>query len=277
MRKTTRKKYNRINKKRVFILICLIMLVIFEIVAFRNSRANKIIDIAASIIDDEKNIDTEYISLEAINSGESGYALILPEYVNNKKIDSYKSRELFYKNIAVLSQNPDSIFVKKTVKLDLFEVLDGVKISKEEKNKKIDEVVKLLEIENILDMHPYDLSGGEKQKAALGKILLLDPELLILDEPTKGIDNFYKGKIIELLKDLKEKGTTIIIVTHDIEFAAEVSSRCSMFFDGNIISIGEPVKFFSENNFYTTSANKISRDILKNIVTYEDIIRNIEN
>ena len=195
----------------------------------------------------------------------------------NKKIDSYKSRELFYKNIAVLSQNPDSIFVKKTVKLDLFEVLDGVKISKEEKNKKIDEVVKLLEIENILDMHPYDLSGGEKQKAALGKILLLDPELLILEEPTKGIDNFYKGKIIELLKDLKEKGTTIIIVTHDIEFAAEVSSRCSMFFDGNIISIGEPVKFFSENNFYTTSANKISRDILKNIVTYEDIIRNIEN
>ncbi len=89
MRKTTRKKYNRINKKRVFILICLIMLVIFEIVAFRNSRANKIIDIAASIIDDEKNIDTEHISLEAINSGESGYALILPEYVNNKKIDSY--------------------------------------------------------------------------------------------------------------------------------------------------------------------------------------------
>lgn len=193
----------------------------------------------------------------------------------NKRIDNYKTRELFYKNIAVLSQNPDSIFVKKTVKLDLFEVLDGVKISKEEKNKKIEEIVKLLEIENILDMHPYDLSGGEKQKAALCKILLLEPEVLILDEPTKGIDNFYKGKIIEILKDLKEKGTTIIIVTHDIEFAAEVSTRCGMFFDGNIISIGEPVKFFSENNFYTTSANKISRDILKGIVTYEDIIKNI--
>lgn len=193
----------------------------------------------------------------------------------NKKIESYKSKELFYKNIAVLSQNPDSIFVKKTVKLDLFEVLDGVKISKEEKKKNVDKIVRLLEIENILDMHPYDLSGGEKQKAALGKILLLEPKLLILDEPTKGIDNFYKGKIIKILKDLKEKGTTIVIVTHDVEFAAEVSTRCGMFFDGNVISMGEPIKFFSENNFYTTSANKISRDILGNIVTYKDILNSI--
>ncbi|WP_294360068.1 ABC transporter ATP-binding protein [uncultured Clostridium sp.] len=193
----------------------------------------------------------------------------------NKKIESYKSKELFYKNIAVLSQNPDSIFVKKTVKLDLFEVLDGVKISKEEKKKNVDKIVRLLEIENILDMHPYDVSGGEKQKAALGKILLLEPKLLILDEPTKGIDNFYKGKIIKILKDLKEKGTTIVIVTHDVEFAAEVSTRCGMFFDGNVISMGEPIKFFSENNFYTTSANKISRDILGNIVTYKDILNSI--
>ena len=193
----------------------------------------------------------------------------------NKKIESYKSKELFYKNIAVLSQNPDSIFVKKTVKLDLFELLDGVKISKEEKKKNVDKIVRLLEIENILDMHPYDVSGGEKQKAALGKILLLEPKLLILDEPTKGIDNFYKGKIIKILKDLKEKGTTIVIVTHDVEFAAEVSTRCGMFFDGNVISMGEPIKFFSENNFYTTSANKISRDILGNIVTYKDILNSI--
>lgn len=193
----------------------------------------------------------------------------------NKKINSYKSKELFYKNIAVLSQNPDSIFVKKTVKLDLFEVLDGVKISKEEKARKVNEITKLLEIEDILDTHPYDLSGGEKQKAALCKILLLEPEVLILDEPTKGIDNFYKKKIIKILKGLKEKGVTIVIVTHDIEFAAEVSSRCGMFFDGNIISIEEPTKFFSENNFYTTSANKISRGILEEAVTYEEIIKNI--
>ena len=93
MRKTTRKKYNRINKKRVFILICLIMLVIFEIVAFRNSRANKIIDIAASIIDDEENLDAEEIILEASNSGNSGYFVILPEYINNKRIDSYIIKE----------------------------------------------------------------------------------------------------------------------------------------------------------------------------------------
>lgn len=92
MKKTTRKKYN-INKKRIFILISLIMLVIFEIVAFRNSRANKIIDVAASIIDNEGKLDVEQISLEASNSGSSGYFVVLPEYINNKKVDSYIIKE----------------------------------------------------------------------------------------------------------------------------------------------------------------------------------------
>lgn len=89
MKKTTRRKYNKLNKKRIFILICLMMLVIFEIVAFRDSRASKIIDITASIIDSAENLETQQIALQATNTGKSGYAIVLPEYVDNKKIDSY--------------------------------------------------------------------------------------------------------------------------------------------------------------------------------------------
>lgn len=96
MRKTSRKRYNKINRRKIFVLICLIMLVIFEIVAFRNSRANKILEITASIIDDAENIGTEQIRLEATNLGASGYSLVLPEYINNIKVDSYiiKQKEM---------------------------------------------------------------------------------------------------------------------------------------------------------------------------------------
>lgn len=193
-------------------------------------------------------------------------------YYKAKNILKYKAKELFYNNLGVLPQNPQCLFVKKTVMLDLLESLDGIKISKDNKNEKILEVSNVLGINKILKMHPYDLSGGEMQKVALAKILLLEPKVIILDEPTKGIDNIYKNKLIDILSMLKSQGKTIIIVTHDIEFAAQISDRCAMFFDGNIVSLGKPKEFFSENNFYTTAASKISRGIFKNTVTCNQII-----
>ena len=87
-----------------------------------------------------------------------------------------------------------------------------------------------LEITHLLDRHPYDLSGGEQQRAAIGKVLLLEPRLLLLDEPTKGIDAWSKRQLGNLLKDLRRQGITVLMVTHDVEFAAEVSDRCGLFF-----------------------------------------------
>jgi len=177
--------------------------------------------------------------------------------------------------IALLPQNPQNIFVKSTVKQDFYEVLSKTKLSDETKEAKVMEIAKFCEIETLLNRHPYDLSGGEQQRAALCKILLLKPKILLLDEPTKGLDAHFKKKLINILNKLKESGMAIVMVSHDIEFCAENADRCGMFFDGNIISEDIPRKFFNEKTFYTTAASRISRGIIENAVLNEDIIKSI--
>lgn len=193
--------------------------------------------------------------------------------INGKNINNLSSKELYDSNVITLPQNPQSIFIEKTVKQDLIEVFQGKNIDKEEVLEKIRAVAEFLEISNLLEMHPYDLSGGEQQRAALGKILLLEPKILLLDEPTKGIDNFFKEKLGKYLKELCNKGMTVIMVSHDIEFCAKFSTRCAMFFNGSIVTTNYAKKFFVGNNFYTTAANKMSRHKFINAVTSEEVIK----
>lgn len=192
--------------------------------------------------------------------------------IRGKKINKYKGKELYKHNIALLPQNPQTVFLKSTVKEDYKEIGKVMGYTKEEINTYTEEIVEMLSIKELLDKHPYDLSGGEQQKVALGKILLLKPKILLLDEPTKGIDAFSKKVLYDILLGLKKQGVTIIMVTHDVEFAAVASDRCGLFFDGEIISTDRPVEFFSNNSFYTTAANRISRHMYNNAITCEDVI-----
>ena len=137
---------------------------------------------------------------------------------------------------------------------------------------KIRDMKEKLGISSLAEKHPYDLSGGEAQKCALAKILLSEPKILLLDEPTKGIDAHAKLMLKELLFRLKNDGVTVIMVTHDTEFAAIASDRCALFFDGEIISPTSPRRFFSGNDFYTTAASRISRGIFENAVTVDDVV-----
>ena len=183
-----------------------------------------------------------------------------------------KIKSLYDGLLGVLPQNPQSVFVKKTVYLDLMEILSDKKLAKEEKEQKVQNISALCRIENLLDSHPYDLSGGEQQRAALAKILLMEPEILILDEPTKGMDAHFKEEFADILLDLKANGVTILMVSHDIEFCAEYADRCALVFDGSITSIDTPREFFKGKNFYTTSANRMARTKLPDAVLAEDII-----
>ena len=183
--------------------------------------------------------------------------------VFGKPVEKYKSSELFQNCLAMLPQDPKSLFVKKTVREDLAEM------SKDEE--KIKEVASLCEIESLLDSHPYDLSGGEQQRSALAKVLLTEPRLLLLDEPTKGIDSFFKEKLADILCRLKQTGITIVMVSHDVEFCAKYADYVSMFFDGQILTTDTPRRFFGANSFYTTAANRMSRHVFQGAVTAEDV------
>lgn len=105
---------------------------------------------------------------------------------------------------ALLPQNPQSLFVCDTVKEELLEAFEGTSIQKSEQNIKIQEIAEFLEINTLMDKHPYDISGGEQQRVALGKVLLLEPDLLLMDEPTKGLDNLLKMKFGSYLSGLPQ-------------------------------------------------------------------------
>ena len=182
-----------------------------------------------------------------------------------KPAEKYRERERFRGCLAMLPQDPKSLFVKKTVREELEEM--------RKEPEKIAEVVKVCRLEDRMNVHPYDLSGGEKQRAALAKVLLTEPKLLLLDEPTKGMDSFFKETFAEILLELKKRGVTVILVSHDVEFCARCADLVSMFFDGQILSTDTPRRFFGANSFYTTAASRMSRGIFENAVTAEDVIR----
>ncbi|MEG2001334.1 MAG: ATP-binding cassette domain-containing protein, partial [Evtepia sp.] len=159
-------------------------------------------------------------------------------------------------SIVALPQNPQALFLHKTVALEL----------------KDETFLSLCQLEPLLSVHPYDLSGGEQQRLALAKVLERNPRILLLDEPTKGLDAEFKAVFAQILKQLQNDGVTIIMASHDVEFCAQYASRCALFFDGNIVSEGEPRHFFAGKSFYSTAANRMARHLLPNAILAEDVI-----
>lgn len=193
--------------------------------------------------------------------------------INGKKITDYKQNELYINNLAFLPQDPSALFLSKTVYEDLLETCGTMKLDKNTAKSRIDEIVGVLGIADLLKSHPYDLSGGEQQKAALAKVLLLNPQILLLDEPTKGIDAYGKHTLAKIIENLKQNGITVITVTHDIEFAAFCADRVGLIFDGDMVSVDTGNRFFSQNSFYTTAASRISRDYFLSAVLCDDVVK----
>ena len=192
--------------------------------------------------------------------------------VFGRRLKDWKRAELFRGGMAMLPQDPLNLMVKKTVRGDLEEMLDGRGLTAEQRTAAVREVAALTDIVPLLDAHPFDLSGGEVQRAALAKVLLNEPRLLLLDEPTKGLDAFFKEKLAALLRSLTARGTTVLMVSHDIEFCASYADRCALFFDGDAVTTNPPRRFFASNSFYTTAANRISRGLFENAVTVEEVV-----
>lgn len=183
--------------------------------------------------------------------------------VFGKLLQAYKGR-LFDGCLSMLPQDPKCIFVKQTVLDDLKEMSGNME--------KIQKIARLCQVDHLLQAHPADLSGGELQRAALAKVLLTQPKLLLLDEPTKGLDSFFKQSFASILGQLCREGLTVVMVSHDVEFCAEYADMVGMFFDGQLLASNTPRKFFGSNSFYTTSAARMSRSTFQNAVTAGDVI-----
>ena len=186
---------------------------------------------------------------------------ILKPYSGNilvfgRKLKEYRNQSLYKECLALMPQDIQTVFLRNTVREEL-------------EDAGADPSSLPFDLTPLLDMHPYDLSGGEQQLAALAKVLALRPKILLLDEPTKGLDAASKKMIRTLLRTLTQSGITVVVVTHDVEFAAECADRCALFFWGEIISSAPPEEFFSENSFYTTAASRITRGHFERAVTAE--------
>lgn len=183
-----------------------------------------------------------------------------------KRLGDYTQHELYAGLLAALPQNPAALFSRDTVEEELREMppVPGAPAPRD--------VAELLGLTHLLGRHPYDLSGGEQQKAAFAKVLLRAPRVILLDEPTKGLDARFKREFGGLLKSLAQKGAALVVATHDVSFAAETATRCALFFDGAVVCEDDPAAFFAGNSFYTTAANRIARRVFPDAVTCEDVM-----
>ena len=179
--------------------------------------------------------------------------------VFGKKIQEYKNQSLYRDCLSLLPQDVQTVFLCSTVREEL-----------KDAGAAVEELP--YDISYLLDKHPYDLSGGEQQMVALAKVLATKPRLLLLDEPTKGLDAYARRGITNILRRLQREGMTIVAVTHDVEFAAGLADRCALFFRGEVVSEDVPRTFFAENSYYTTAVNRMTRGWYDGAVTMEDAL-----
>lgn len=170
-----------------------------------------------------------------------------------------------------LAQNPLLYFSQDTVMEELLHMARYAGLPEPEAQRQIAPLLDLFRLHEVKGSHPLDISGGQQQKLALAMVLLPAPDILLLDEPTKGLDPEAKELLAGLLKQLRAAGKSIVMVTHDVEFAAKQASRCAMLFDGGITAEGPPKIFFSANYFYTTAVNRMLRDWQPQALTIEDV------
>ncbi|OLS40315.1 ABC transporter ATP-binding protein [Bacillus sp. MRMR6] len=196
---------------------------------------------------------------------EQGKLLYNGIFTNTKKTNEIA------KVVGYLPQNPKLFFIQDTVEKEIQETM--LKWGIHDKSE-VSQLIEELGISHVLSRHPYDLSGGELQKAALACLLIRKPQLLLLDEPTKGLDPISKESFSMIVNKLNGEGITILMSTHDIEFAAKYATKCGMMFQGNITSQGDPDTFFNGNFFYSTMIQRLFRHVPgSSLTTVEEVLK----
>lgn len=202
----------------------------------------------------------------ANGSGKTTLLLLLAGGLSN----GYFGKKKIEGSITMLTQNPRTGFCRDTI---YEELVYYNKLTGSSESNRVDDVIEIMKLEKIKASHPYDVSGGEIERAALAKVLLAGADIILLDEPTKGMDGSFLVEFREILNKLKEIGKTIVIVSHDLEFAASTADTVSLLFDGKIVTTDKPRKFFTDNRLFTTSVIKTSRGIVENAIYAGEVCR----
>mgnify|MGYP003289733816 CR=1 FL=1 len=190
--------------------------------------------------------------------------------VKEEFLESILESDLLIKNNQSLSkENYEKLLKLSNEDFIASETLNGLKFDSIDFNFK--ELIEFFDITDLIDKHPYDCSGGEQQKIAIVKALLQNADVLVLDEPTKGLDPLSSKALAEILNSLRDNGLTIIMTSHDLDFVANNCKRCLMLFDKDIQIDDDPKVIFAENNFYTTFVNRMVKDYVPEIVTLDDL------
>lgn len=177
------------------------------------------------------------------------------------------------KRVGLLPQDPKLLFTASTVRAELGIEKDINREMALDKTKQTRyQIAELCGLTELLDRHPYDLSGGEQQRLGLARVLIGMPDVILMDEPTKGMDAEFKRTFAEILRKLQLQGCTIVVVSHDIEFCAQTADQVCLIFDGETAVVNGVTEYFTGNEFYTTAAARIARGIVDHAVTVEDVL-----
>ena len=176
-----------------------------------------------------------------------------------KKLKDYRHGTLRHEGVAMLPQDVQTLFLRDSVAEELKD--SGIRAEDLP-----------FDLSGLVNRHPYDLSGGEQQLLGLAKALASKPKLLLLDEPTGGLDAEWRGRIRTLLKELQKNGVTLLIVTHDAEFAAETADKCGLLFRGRVEAADEVNRFFAGTRYYGTPVSRMTRGLLPGCVTVDGAV-----
>jgi len=159
--------------------------------------------------------------------------------------------------VGIVFQNPENQLVAMSVEHEIAFGMENLGIHPNEIGKRIKEVIKITEIEHLLERAPFEISGGEKQRVAIASVLVLEPKILILDEPTANLDPFFANKIIRMLKKIQEeKNISIIISEHRMDLLVPLVDEIILMENGKLIAYDDKNIIMNSELFQKLNVNK---------------------
>jgi energy-coupling factor transport system ATP-binding protein len=173
---------------------------------------------------------------------------------------------------AYLGQNPGAYFVKETVAAELAYTLDVLEIDAADREELTRRTVAELDLAHLMDRDPRDLSGGERTRVALAAVTCAEPGVLVLDEPTRGMDPTHKAALFTLVRRWAAAGRCVVVVTHDVEFAARIAERVVVLGDGGVLADGPVHEVLHGSLFFSTQIDRLLRHRLPGVLTEDEVV-----